>query len=138
MVSSVDVAHSDVDRYEDEARMKESRYLFALSDDVEQMEEFNNRIARAVDYAFGVVIDKALRILSWDDLEDESEPVEANQKWLKALQSARSYLHLNFPSFDTSLLSKLKQTLTEYAEIRYPNLLVVIQPKLQLLNTIEA
>jgi hypothetical protein len=134
MVFSVDVIDSDLERYEDEARMRELRYLFSLFEDEGQQPTDLDYLA----YCLSVVIDRTLRVLSWDDLGSEPEPVEANKKWLKALQSAMSYLRLNSSSFDTSLISKLKQTLTKYAEIRYPNFLVVIQPKLQLLNSIEA
>ena len=134
MIVNIDMRLPDVEGYEDEARMQELRYLFSLFEDEEQQSNDSDRFM----YYFRVIMDRALRVLSWDDLGNDPEPVEAHKKWLKALQCAMFYLRLNLPSFDTSLLSKLKQTLTKYAEIRYPNLLVVIQPKLQLLNTIEA
>lgn len=132
MVFSVDLIDSDVERYEDEARMRELRYLFSLFED----EEHQPTDLDYLEYCLNVVIDRTLRVLSWADLGNE--PVTDNKKWLNALQRAMSYLRVNLPSFDTSLLSKLKHTLMRYAEIRYPNFLVVIQPKLQLLNTIEA
>lgn len=118
-------------RIEDETRMQELRELFAL------LEE------RAIprDTSFDEEnhsIERAFRILSWDDFESDSDPVDIHQMWLKALQHVISYLRLTLPSEDTSLLSKFKQTLTKYTEIKYPNLLVVIHPKLQLINSIEA
>lgn len=118
-------------RIEDEARMQELRELFAL------LEER----AMPRDTSFDEEshsIERAFRILSWDDFESDSDPVDNHQMWLKALQYVMSYLRLALPSEDTSLLSKFKQTLTKYTEIKYPNLLVVIQPKLQLINSIEA
>jgi hypothetical protein len=125
----------EISRIEDEARMQELRELFALLEEKELHHNvsFDEEI-HSIDGAFG----RSLRILSWDDFESDSDPVDIHQMWLKALQHVMSYLRSALPSEDTSLLSKFKQTLTRYAEIKYPNLLVVIQPKLQLINTIEA
>lgn len=121
----------ELSRIKDEARMQELRELFALLEERAMLrdtsfDEENHSIERA------------FRILSWDDFESDSDPVDIHQMWLKALQYVMSYLRLTLPSEDTSLLSKFKQTLTKYMEIKYPNLLVVIQPKLQLINSIEA
>jgi hypothetical protein len=64
--------------------------------------------------------------------------IEQHRKWLKAFRSAMPYLAKMLLVTDASLLIRLRSTLDQYAEISYPNLLVMIQPKLQTLNSIEA
>lgn len=130
----------EISRIEDEARMQELRELFALLEEKElhtasHDEEFHS-------------VRRALSVLSWCDFEENdrvsnSVPaptfVRVHQIWLKALHYVMSYLRLLLlPSEDASLLSKFKQVLMKYKDIKYPNLLIVIQPKLQLINTIEA
>ncbi|MDI9703054.1 hypothetical protein QM277_06930 [Acinetobacter baumannii] len=131
--------------------MQKLRRLFDLMDEREGAEE----VAEAK-------LGKALRILSWSDFEDldvcpglealeEQEPsgriatynqcadsTEQHRKWLKAFRSAMPYLAKMLLVTDASLLIRLRSTLDRYVEISYPNLLVMIQPKLQTLNSIEA
>ncbi|MFH4180186.1 hypothetical protein WDA55_19195, partial [Acinetobacter baumannii] len=64
--------------------------------------------------------------------------IEQHRKWLKVFRSAMPYLAKMLLVTDSTLLIKLRCTLERYAEISYPNLLVVIQPKLQTLNFIKA
>ena len=99
-----------------------------------------------------VKLERALRILSWDDFEDidvcpelaeleRQQPIDTikqHRKWLKALRSAMPYLAKILLATDASFLIRMRSTLDRYAEISYPNLLVMIQPKLQTLNSIKA
>ncbi|HCH8074833.1 TPA: hypothetical protein PKT77_003767 [Acinetobacter baumannii] len=126
---------------EDEVRMQELKRLFNLMDE----QELEQKTLR-------VKLERALRILSWDDFEDievcpglaelkGQQPIDTikqHRKWLKALRSAMPYLAKILLATDASLLIRLRSTLDRYAEISYPNLLVMIQPKLQTLNSIKA
>ena len=126
---------------EDEVRMQELKCLFNLMD----KQELEQKTLR-------VKLERALRILSWDDFEDidvcpelaeleRQQPIDTikqHRKWLKALRSAMPYLIKILQVNDSSLLTKLGKTVARYAEISYSNLLVVIQPKLQTLNSIKA
>ena len=126
---------------EDEVRMQELKCLFNLMD----KQELEQKTLR-------VKLERALRILSWDDFEDidvcpelaeleRQQPIDTikqHRKWLKALRSAMPYLIKRLQVNDSSLLTKLGKTVARYAEISYSNLLVVIQPKLQTLNSIKA
>lgn len=134
-------------RRKDEVRMQELKRLFDLMDEQELEQK-----------TLGVKLERALRVLSWDDFEDihvcpalddlergyylRSYQIDINRiaehrKWLSALRSAMSYLTKTLFVTDSSLLIKLRSTLSRYAEISYPNLLIVIQPKLQTLNAIN-
>lgn len=136
---------------EDEVRIQKLRRLFDLMDEREEAEE----VAEAK-------LGKALRVLSWSDFEDLDvcpglealeeqalsgriaayhqcvDSTEQHRKWLKAFRSAMPYLIKILQVNDSSLLTKLGKTVARYAEISYSNLLVVIQPKLQTLNSIKA
>lgn len=133
---------------EDEARMQELRRLFDLMDEREKRKQ-----------AVEVDLDRALSILSWDDFEDldicpgldslerrhhtnqfsiPTDRIDQHRKWLSALRLAMPYLIKILQVNDSSLLTKLRKTVARYAEISYSNLLVVIQPKLQTLNSIKA
>ena len=126
---------------EDEVRMQELKCLFNLMD----KQELEQKTLR-------VKLERALRILSWDDFEDidvcpelaeleRQQPIDTikqHRKWLKALRSAMPYLAKILLATDASLLIRFRSTLDRYAEISYPNLLVMIQPKLQTLNSIKA
>ena len=133
---------------EDEARMQELRRLFDLMDEREKRKQ-----------AVEVDLDRALSILSWDEFEDldicpgldslerrhhtnqfsiPTDRIDQHRKWLSALRSAMPYLIKILQVNDSSLLTKLRKTVARYAEISYSNLLVVIQPKLQTLNSIKA
>lgn len=124
---------------EDEVRMQELRHLFGLMDEREEEWQVTKT----------TTLEKALKILSWCDLEvapglaelEREQPkdlIEQHRKWLKAFHSAMFYLAKRLLVTDKSLLIRLRRTLDRYAEISYPNLLIVIQPKLQILNSIEA
>lgn len=132
---------------EDEVRMQELKHLFDLMDEREV-------VASKVEHS--------LRVLSWRGLENydicpgldgfdqrcnaspidqesiHKDRIDEHRKWLSALRSAMPYLIKILQVTDSSLLIKLRTTLSRYAEISYPNLLVVIQPKLQTLNSIKA
>ncbi|QCS13818.1 hypothetical protein E3H47_15000 (plasmid) [Acinetobacter radioresistens] len=136
---------------EDEVRIQKLRRLFDLMDEREEAEE----VAEAK-------LGKALRVLSWSDFEDLDvcpglealeeqalsgriaayhqcvDSTEQHRKWLKAFRSAMPYLAKMLLVTDASLFIRLRSTLDRYAEISYPNLLVMIQPKLQTLNSIKA
>ena len=124
---------------EDEVRMQELRHLFDLMDEREEEWQVTKT----------TTLEKALKILSWCDLDvapglaelEMQQPIdiiEQHRKWLKAFRSAMPYLAKMLLVTDSTLLIKLRCTLERYAEISYPNLLVVIQPKLQTLNFIKA
>lgn len=80
---------------EDEVRMQELKRLFNLMDE----QELEQKTLR-------VKLERALRILSWDDFEDidvcpelaeleRQQPIDTikqHRKWLKALRSAMPYL----------------------------------------------
>ncbi|MBD8353622.1 hypothetical protein KWE70_18830 [Acinetobacter pittii] len=123
-------------RIEDEARMHELRELFALLEEKNLHTTSSNEKAHSINET----LERALSILSWDDFEDDTQAIAVviHRNWLKVLQYVMPYLRSVLSPKDISLLSKLKQALTKYAEIKHPNHLVVIQPKLQLINTIEA
>ncbi|MHA3093310.1 hypothetical protein ACX1NZ_14190, partial [Acinetobacter brisouii] len=72
------------------------------------------------------------------EMQQPIDIIEQHRKWLKAFRSAMPYLAKMLLVTDSTLLIKLRCTLERYAEISYPNLLVVIQPKLQTLNFIKA
>ena len=123
---------------EDEVRMQELKHLFDLMDEREEAEQ----VAEAK-------LKQTLRVLSWCDLEvapglaelEMQQPVDRiwqHRKWLKAFRSAMPYLANMLLVTDSTLLIKLRCTLERYAEISYQNLLVIIQPKLQTLNSIKA
>lgn len=101
-------------------------------------------------------MEEVLRVLSWRDLDGldvcpglyelevkhrvyvVSDRIEQHRKWLKAFRSAMPYLAKILLVADASLLIRLRCTLDRYAEISYPNILVMIQLKLQALNSIKA
>jgi hypothetical protein len=130
---------------EDEVRMQELRRLFDSMDEREKAAEAE--------------LEEALSILSWSKFEDldvcpglddlerghyrqsyyiDIYRIAEHRTWLSALRSAMSSLTKTQLVPDSSLLINLRSTLSRYAEISYPNLLVMIQPKLQTLNSIEA
>ncbi|MDD4854154.1 MAG: hypothetical protein PHW70_13840 [Acinetobacter towneri] len=130
---------------EDEVRMQELRRLFDLMDEREHQQIQAKEL------------EEALNVLSWVDVVRASENcldcivpqrwemrsqsidrIEQHRKWLKAFRSAMPYLAKMLLVTDASLLIRMRSTLDRYAEISYPNLLVMIQPKLQTLNSIEA
>lgn len=127
---------------EDEARMQELKRLFDLMDEREQQHQsLNGKLEEALDVLSWVHVGRALeRCLPC--LEPEPKPhvdyIELHRQWLKAFRSAMPYLAKMLLVTDASLLIKLRRTLDRYAEISYPNLLIVIQPKLQALNSIKA
>ncbi len=131
---------------EDEVRMQELRHLFDLMDEREQQQKERDN-----------ELQEALEVLSWDhvasaiercfayikpciapELKPRVDYIELHRQWLKAFRSAMPYLAKMLLVTDASLLIRLRSTLDRYVEISYPNLLVMIQPKLQTLNAIEA
>ena len=130
---------------EDEVRMQELRRLFDLMDEREHQQIQAKEL------------EEALNVLSWIDVvrafescldcivpqrremrSQSIDRIEQHRKWLKAFRSAMPYLAKMLLVTDASLLIRMRSTLDRYAEISYPNLLVMIQPKLQTLNSIEA
>ena len=130
---------------EDEVRMQELRRLFDLMDEREHQQIQAKEL------------EEALNVLSWVDVvrafescldcivpqrremrSQSIDRIEQHRKWLKAFRSAMPYLAKMLLVTDASFLIRMRSTLDRYAEISYPNLLVMIQPKLQTLNSIEA
>lgn len=130
---------------EDKVRMQELRRLFDLMDEREHQQIQAKEL------------EEALNVLSWVDVvrafescldcivpqrremrSQSIDRIEQHRKWLKAFRSAMPYLAKMLLVTDASLFIRLRSTLDRYAEISYPNLLVMIQPKLQTLNSIKA
>lgn len=70
--------------------------------------------------------------------EEEKRQLERNhQAWIE-LQNFIAELRAISPRGESSFFCKFKQLVSIYTTIRYPNFVAVIQPKLHLINTIEA
>lgn len=130
---------------EDEVRMQELRRLFDLMDEREHQQIQAKELEEALNVLSWVDVVRALEscldciVPQRREMRSQSiDRIEQHRKWLKAFRSAMPYLAKILLVTDASLLIRLRSTLDRYAEISYPNLLVMIQPKLQTLNSIEA
>ena len=130
---------------EDEVRMQELRRLFDLMDEREHQQIQAKELEEALNVLSWVDVVRALEscldciVPERREMGSQSiDRIEQHRKWLKAFRSAMPYLAKILLVTDASLLIRLRSTLDRYAEISYPNLLVMIQPKLQTLNSIEA
>lgn len=130
---------------EDEVRMQELRRLFDLMDEREHQQIQAKELEEALNVLSWVDVVRALEscldciVPERREMRSQSiDRVEQHRKWLKAFRSAMPYLAKILLVTDASLLIRMRSTLDRYAEISYPNLLVMIQPKLQTLNSIEA
>lgn len=130
---------------EDEVRMQELRRLFDLMDEREHQQIQAKELEEALNVLSWVDVVRALEscldciVPERREMRSQSiDRIEQHRKWLKAFRSAMPYLAKMLLVTDASLLIRLRSTLDRYAEISYPNLLVMIQPKLQTLNSIEA
>ena len=130
---------------EDAVRMQELRRLFDLMDEREHQQIQAKELEEALNVLSWVDVVRALEscldciVPERREMRSQSiDRIEQHRKWLKAFRSAMPYLAKILLVTDASLLIRLRSTLDRYAEISYPNLLVMIQPKLQTLNSIEA
>ena len=130
---------------EDEVRMQELRRLFDLMDEREHQQIQAKELEEALNVLSWVDVVRALEncldciVPQRREMRSQSiDRIEQHRKWLKAFRSAMPYLAKMLLVTDASLLIRMRSTLDRYAEISYPNLLVMIQPKLQTLNSIEA
>ncbi|UIZ59104.1 hypothetical protein LZP46_15155 (plasmid) [Acinetobacter sp. SCLZS86] len=130
---------------EDEVRMQELRRLFDLMDEREHQQIQAKELEEALNVLSWVDVVRALEscldciVPQRREMRSQSiDRIEQHRKWLKAFRSAMPYLAKMLLVTDASLLIRLRSTLDRYVEISYPNLLVMIQPKLQTLNSIEA
>lgn len=130
---------------EDEICMQELRRLFDLMDEKKHQQIQAKELEEALNVLSWVDVGRALeRCLDcivpqrWEMRSQSIDRIEQHRKWLKAFRSAMPYLAKMLLVTDASLLIRMRSTLDRYAEISYPNLLVMIQPKLQTLNSIEA
>ena len=130
---------------EDEVRMQELRRLFDLMDEREHQQIQAKELEEALNVLSWVDVVRALEscldciVPERREMGSQSiDRIEQHRKWLKAFRSAMPYLAKMLLVTDASLLIRMRSTLDRYAEISYPNLLVMIQPKLQTLNSIEA
>ena len=130
---------------EDEVRMQELRRLFDLMDEREHQQIQAKELEEALNVLSWVDVVRALEscldciVPQRREMRSQSiDRIEQHRKWLKAFRSAMPYLAKILLVTDASVLIRLRSTLDRYAEISYPNLLVMIQPKLQTLNSIEA
>ena len=129
---------------EDEVRMQELRRLFDLMDEREHQQIQAKELEEALNVLSWVDVVRALEscldciVPERREMRSQSiDRIEQHRKWLKAFRSAMPYLAKMLLVTDASLFIRLRSTLDRYAEISYPNLLVMIQPKLQTLNSIE-
>lgn len=85
-------------------------------------------------------IEETLRDISSDDHESKPFNAKINRRRWKNYESIHSHIKnlCSVDGNDDSLLSRFKQTILKYSEIRVPNQLIAVQPKLQLINSIEA
>ena len=130
---------------EDAVRMQELRRLFDLMDEREHQQIQAKELEEALNVLSWVDVVRALEscldciVPQRREMRSQSiDRIEQHRKWLKAFRSAMPYLAKILLVTDASLLIRMRSTLDRYAEISYPNLLVMIQPKLQTLNSIEA
>ena len=130
---------------EDEVRMQELRRLFDLMDEREHQQIQAKELEEALNVLSWVDVVRALEscldciVPQRREMRSQSiDRIEQHRKWLKAFRSAMPYLAKMLLVTDASLFIRLRSTLDRYAEISYPNLLVMIQPKLQTLNSIKA
>ena len=130
---------------EDEVRMQELRRLFDLMDEREHQQIQAKELEEALNVLSWVDVVRAFESCldcivpqRWEMRSQSIDRIEQHRKWLKAFRSAMTYLAKMLLVTDASLLIRMRSTLDRYAEISYPNLLVMIQPKLQTLNSIEA
>lgn len=130
---------------EDEVRMQELRRLFDLMDEREHQQIQAKELEEALNVLSWVDVVRALESCldcivpqRWEMRSQSIDRIEQHRKWLKAFRSAMPYLAKMLLVTDASFLIRMRSTLDRYAEISYPNLLVMIQPKLQTLNSIEA
>ena len=130
---------------EDEVRMQELRRLFDLMDEREHQQIQAKELEEALNVLSWVDVVRALEscldciVPERREMRSQSiDRIEQHRKWLKAFRSAMPYLAKMLLVTDASLFIRLRSTLDRYAEISYPNLLVMIQPKLQTLNSIKA
>ena len=130
---------------EDEVRMQELRRLFDLMDEREHQQIQAKELEEALNVLSWVDVVRALEscldciVPERREIRSQSiDRIEQHRKWLKAFRSAMPYLAKMLLVTDASFLIRMRSTLDRYAEISYPNLLVMIQPKLQTLNSIEA
>mgnify|MGYP003484823604 FL=1 len=130
---------------EDEVRMQELRRLFDLMDEREHQQIQAKELEEALNVLSWVDVVRALEscldciVPQRREMRSQSiDRIEQHRKWLKAFRSAMPYLAKILLVTDASFLIRMRSTLDRYAEISYPNLLVMIQPKLQTLNSIEA
>ena len=130
---------------EDAVRMQELRRLFDLMDEREHQQIQAKELEEALNVLSWVDVVRALEscldciVPQRREMRSQSiDRIEQHRKWLKAFRSAMPYLAKMLLVTDASFLIRMRSTLDRYAEISYPNLLVMIQPKLQTLNSIEA
>ena len=130
---------------EDEVRMQELRRLFDLMDEREHQQIQAKELEEALNVLSWVDVVRALEscldciVPQRREMRSQSiDRIEQHRKWLKAFRSAMPYLAKMLLVTDASFLIRMRSTLDRYAEISYPNLLVMIQPKLPTLNSIEA
>ena len=130
---------------EDEVRMQELRRLFDLMDEREHQQIQAKELEEALNVLSWVDVVRALEscldciVPQRREMRSQSiDRIEQHRKWLKAFRSAMPYLAKMLLVTDASFIIRMRSTLDRYAEISYPNLLVMIQPKLQTLNSTEA
>ncbi len=142
----MNINHSHMRYDDDESRMEELRELFALLDEKEKETE---NLVKQIDYScfdhIVIALEQALNAIGgrrsfYTLCRDRTTVVETiSLPLFKVLNAFRKHLViLRIVPNSNSLISRFKHIIRTYQMIRYPNHLVVIQPKLQSINTIEA
>ena len=122
---------------EDEVRMQELRRLFDLMDEREHQQIQAKELEEALNVLSWVDVVRALEscldciVPQRREMRSQSiDRIEQHRKWLKAFRSAMPYLAKMLLVTDASFLIRMRSTLDRYAEISYPNLLVMIPASL--------
>jgi len=120
---------------EDITRMRELRELFDLIDDIEPSPE--NEFSSSVLAWLSCIGLRSRRFLQDED-ELEKRAKLNHQYWLNIQKFIAELKAIELDGEGSSFTYRFKQLVNMYTEIRYPNFVAVIQPKLDLINTIEA
>lgn len=120
---------------EDITRMRELRELLDLIDDIEPSPQ--NQLSSSVLVWLSCVGITSRRLFQDED-ELEKRTKLNHRYWLNIQKFIAELKAIELDTDGSSFIYRFKQLVNTYTEIRYPNFVAVIQPKLDLINTIEA
>lgn len=88
---------------------------------------------------------QAIRILCWTDFDgiksiesDEIDTSLIHRMWLIALNYLGSYLRFAKNNKTITRAPNFRHLFNTYEKIRHPNCMIILQPRLEVFNTIEA